>query len=149
MQGEKRYDSLSLNWLEAFSVVVVLHASLVVAGLKQWLLITCFRSVYIVLGAQGARGKISLGYVIIHFFLKFSYSVIFIWGFVYFQTAVCLHFSNYLFIFCYLFIHFPNKQQRRHLSSFGYNRNPDDKFVYILISSVKNVFTCFEIQKIF
>ena len=41
MQGEKRYDSLSLNWLEAFSVVVVLHASLVVAGLKQWLLITC------------------------------------------------------------------------------------------------------------
>ena len=61
MQGEKRYDSLSLNWLEAFSVVVVLHASLVVAGLKQWLLITCFRSAYIILGARGAREQISLG----------------------------------------------------------------------------------------
>ena len=40
-----RYDGLddgySLNWPKAVSVVVVLHASLAVAGLKQWLLITC------------------------------------------------------------------------------------------------------------
>ena len=48
MQGGEEIwwpQSTSLNWLEAgFSVVVVLHASLVVAGLKEWLLITCFGS---------------------------------------------------------------------------------------------------------
>ena len=63
-----RYDGLddgySLNWPKAVSVVVVLHASLAVAGLKQWLLITCLArsslsSILIVLGSSFQSSSLS------------------------------------------------------------------------------------------